>query len=224
MSEQTSKSVSIDPDDFILECHMIGEVNTGFRLLKIAAYHQAGHAVMAYINHEFLSSGVAISEEGTGLSTLQDRYWTRQREQRSQRQRLRRNFNRPEIYSDICISLAGPTAELLFLHRNVCLESLFDSPDVESVLRKLREMYRKHRIGRGLPEYLLRSFFLPRTVDVLSSPRVWKAVREIARQLIKHRKLSGDLIEQICSRTGVARFNKSLPSSGAAKGAPNPTT
>ena len=219
MREQTRKYVSINPDDSIRECHMIGKVTTGVSLLNLAAHHQAGHAVMAYIHHEFLRIGVAISEEGTGLSILQDRYWKRQREQRSQRQSLIRSLNSDEFLNDACISLAGPIAELLFL-RYACLESLFYSPDIESVQRKLRDMYPGFR--REEWGFLL-CFCLSHTTDVLSSPRNWRAVTEIARQLIKHRKISGEVIEKICGLTGVAR-RRIPPCSGAAKGAPNPTT
>lgn len=175
---------------------------------EVAAYHEAGHAVAA------LLLGIEVAEvridryrpgNGTTLYRTGPSLWEGYRRPRSAApSRLACALNRHQRVAVFC--LAGPLAEAKLL--GVSLRSLDATGDFEDIHSLMRG---PDACQHGVVSPFAKPFFdtaVRRTRGMLGQPSIWRAVTEVARELLLWDRLSGgELAETVqWARAGGRQF------------------
>ena len=133
-----------------------------------AAYHEAGHALTAFIYHRGpLKVQLTSKDGGRVLATEYD------------------DRTPHLIAQDIEISLSGAIAEFLAFGTGAGIDN-----DISDALSHLRKLNPKARL-RDLQPYIRK------LTDALSDPTTWSKVQALAEQLQQQRSLTYDQIKEI---------------------------
>lgn len=169
---------------------------------EIAAYHEAGHALMGYRYHQWARDGVRIYRDGSGVCTIRnDQYilgelpTAKKHGDQDLIKMIWRNLEKA-----VNIFLAGPLAEVRFLNRRVS-GLLVGADDHKTVKRYLEDAYPDDKRGAEFFWFLCQEH----TRRVLTRPAAWNAITEMAAALIRRHEISDDGVQEICRKNRVHR-------------------
>jgi hypothetical protein len=157
-------------------------------LNAIIAYHEAGHAVMAWRTGRRIRRVQASAREG-GLFC--------QVLKPSDRQRLPVEGFQSGAAQETVIALAGIAAEQRL---KIPFDPVACSVDVQNAHRWLSELGHEDD-----PSY---EWILAHTIELLAERHTWRAVRAIARRLVQVGEISGDEVDAICEEFEVPRSSR----------------
>ncbi len=169
------------------------------RELSRTAWHESGHAVAAFVFARRISRVTANLDGNGGVSCDFLRP--------EARTHFRRRIWRQLVEEEIVICLAGPLTEEIAA---AGADDDSGSIDLQHVRGWMRELNME-------PEDSALAPFAARTITLLTEPRTWRAVGQLARRLIRARKISGAEVERLCRALDVPRVGSSY-SRSAVKG------
>ena len=151
--------------------------------LTTVAYHEAGHAVAAFLMRRRFKK-VTIIPEGNALGSLAGCGW---------RSKLNPEYDdgarlRHRIEADIIVSLAGPVAEAKLTSRFNHIGACQDYHDAVGCALYVTD-------SKNETEAYI-NWLLERTKNILSFIR-WDAVKELADELIKQREIGYTIARKI---------------------------
>lgn len=172
--------------------------------MRVAAYHEAGHAVLALmLGIRIVDVSIDHLRHGCGRvifwvpSLYPERYRASPVVAPFRWARLLSNEQRDAVFT-----LAGPLAEAKLL--GLPMRTIDSIGDLETIHQLMRWPASG---GEGQPHGVVRTeakpFFegaLRRTRRVLSRPVVWNAVTEVAQDLLSWRRLKGDDVAESVQR------------------------
>jgi hypothetical protein len=157
--------------------------------LEATAYHEAGHAVMAWSLRVRVDK-VSICPEGDSLG-----HCSHEKIVRGRNPELDDSLRRRDQYEkDILVALAGGIAQRLFNCRS--WRRLY----VEGDWRKAARLAFNINGSSEQADAYLRWLEI-RAKDTISSKRMWPLVKALARELLLKRKLSRDEVLAVIQRT-----------------------
>lgn len=134
-----------------------------------AAYHESGHALVAFVYRRGPIK-VQLTSQETGKTSAIEYDDPRTRRQ---------------IIEDIHISLAGPNAEFLQFGKSAGIDN-----DITDAMAHLRHLNPKATLSDLQPH-------IDKVTDILSDPTTWSKVQALAEQLQRKRSLTFSQIDKI---------------------------
>ena len=171
------------------------------------AHHKAGHAVIAYRFREHVrEGGVTIDAASPGRGHAHLRPVTVPQLASSARQGGERYW---KVWCrmaerDIVISLGGPLAELRYIHGRSPAGCLFRDESASDDVAQSISLMKAMDCDGDLAWWM----FHDRTRRMLREPRTWRAIRELAGDLINKTLICGKQVDAICERCGVPQIAK----------------
>jgi hypothetical protein len=162
--------------------------------LAVVAYHEAGHAVMAFHCRRGLRDTTVDAGEGRGLSVSLS-------VNRDVRHKFPPRLWRALVRQEVCICLAGPIAEQRF--------SGVSDPDAWRVDVEMAESW----LEELEPDANVRELSAI-TRELLREKRTWAAVSKVAASLLETGLVSGPKVETICRALNVPQAVMSRPAEG----------
>jgi ATP-dependent Zn protease len=169
----------------------------GLGQLSRTAYHEAGHAVMAYeFGHATHHVTIVPDREVGSLGHHQSApfpAWLKPDIEINSRTEKR-------IEQEILVRLAGMAAEQKFCGRNNWKGA---GSDFHSAIDMASYVF---GMGKLLDKYM--SFMVERARAQMSHPRIWVQVEAVAEALLKRQTLSGKQIREICRDAILAKIEQ----------------
>jgi hypothetical protein len=146
----------------------------------IDAHHEAGHAIACYIYRVPIVE-VWIKRDGTG--GVRHRF-----------SNVRKGTPRWSAYCRrrAIVSLAGPVAQMLFTYSGRGDPRWWQ--DRDTAKKWIDE------IDQEIDWQAIAPALIEATFDMLMERPAWSAVEDIAKRLVKHGRLPGAFVEQLCRR------------------------